>query len=120
MSVWYDEIYEVRLYTTSAGKCPFDEWLEHLDAHARVAIVQRLERVELGNFGQCKALGNKIFELKIDLGHDYCVFFAKIGLQIVLLLCAGNKGSQRKDIARAENYLNDWTKRKLSLMKKLE
>ena len=60
----------------------------------------------MGNFGQCKSLGEKVYELKIDFGPGYRLYFALIGNQIILLLCAGSKSSQQKDIVQAKSYLN--------------
>jgi putative addiction module killer protein len=49
---------ELRIYLTPAGRAPFSEWLDSLnDDRARYAVKARLDRVELGNFGDCKAVG---------------------------------------------------------------
>ena len=74
---------------------------------AEAAIDLRLGRVKRGNFGQCELLGGGVYELKIDFGPGYRVYFGKTGLRVVLLLCAGSKRSQRKDIERAKKYLQD-------------
>ena len=99
---------QIEMYKTSAGKCPFDEWLQDLtDYKAEAAIDLRLGRVKRGNFGQCELLGGGVYELKIDFGPGYRVYFGKTRLRVVLLLCAGSKRSQRKDIERAKKYLQD-------------
>lgn len=71
----------------------------------------RLHRMSIGNFGNCKALGQGISELKMDAGPGYRIYFSKIGSTIVLVLCAGSKRSQSKDIEKAKKYLVDFEMR---------
>ena len=104
--------YSVQIFKTAQGRLPFRQWLDNLsDLKARVAIELRIERLGLGNFGQCKSLGGGLFELKIDIGPGYRVYFGKVGKAIVLLLCAGDKKSQPKDIAKAREYLESYKER---------
>ncbi len=106
--------HQIKIYETSAGKCPFDEWMNELaDKNARIAIDLRIERVKLGNFGVCESVGNGVYELKFDIGPGYRVYFVKIGLKIILLLCAGKKKNQQKDIAQAKEYFQDFKKQGL-------
>ena len=101
--------YQIKVYITPSGKCPFNKWLNDLvDKKAQIAIDLRLERLRIGNFGQSKLLGNGVYELKIDFGPGYRVYFSKIGLTIILLLCAGDKKSQQKDIEKATQYFQDF------------
>lgn len=101
--------YQIKIYETSTGKRPFDKWLNDLGDKKTQAIIDlRLERVKMGNFGQCRALGDGIYELKIDVGPGYRVYFGKIGLCVVLLLCAGDKQSQQGDIEKAKKYFQDF------------
>lgn len=82
------------------------------DLTTRTRIERRLERMELGNYGDYKALGAGIFELRLDFGAGYRVYFAEIDNVIVLLLCGGNKSTQSKDIASAKEYLQELRGRK--------
>lgn len=93
-------------YVTNTGKEPFTEWLDVLDIKARQTIVTRIARVRLGNFGDCKLLkGAKgLWELRIDYGPGYRVYFGKKGSSLVILLIGGSKGSQGRDIAKAKRY----------------
>jgi putative addiction module killer protein len=68
-------------------------------------------RVQLGNFGDVEPVGAGVLELRIDWGPGYRVYFARLGDAIVLLLCAGNKRTQRRDIRRAKEYFNDYKAR---------
>lgn len=76
----------------------------------RLLIDLRIERLNLGNFGQSKCVCLAIFELKIDFGPGYRIYYAKIGLNIILLLCAGSKRSQQSDIMKAKEYFKDFKK----------
>ena len=87
----------------------FDDWLANLkDKVARKAIVKRLIRLEAGNFGDCKPVGGKVSELRFFLGPGYRVYYSIIGDKLVLLLLAGTKGSQQKDIKTAKELLENY------------
>jgi putative addiction module killer protein len=80
----------------------FRDWLLGLrDQRARDRILMRIRRVEVGNFGDCKTVGGRIQEMRIDYGPGYRLYFERRGDMIVVLLCGGDKGSQARDIARA-------------------
>lgn len=80
----------------------FSAWLRRLkDAKAKARIAARIERVKLNNLGDCKSLGGGLMELRVDFGPGYRVYFVYRGTAIVILLCGGDKGTQRRDIARA-------------------
>ena len=70
------------------------------DVRARARIQVRIDRVELGNFGDAKFFGG-IGELRIDYGPGYRVYFVKRGDMVVILLCDGDKTTQRRDIEHA-------------------
>ena len=76
----------------------------------RAKIVARIDRLSAENFGDCKSLGSGLFELRIDWGPGYRIYFAKVG-KAVLLLCGGEKRKQYADIERAIEYLADYRKR---------
>ena len=98
----------LRLYTRHDGKKPFQEWMDLLHYQTQVRIAARLERVRLGIFGDWKSLGEGVFELRIDVGPGYSVYFGRDGKSIVILLCGGSKASQRKDISDAKMYWKDY------------
>lgn len=87
-----------------SGKEPFTEWLESLDNETQAILVARLNRVRLGNFGNCEPVGLGVSELKIFYGPGYRIYFAKDGTTLVVLLLGGDKGSQNKDIKKAQRY----------------
>ena len=95
-------------YKTSAQRSPVFEWVEKLDRAIKDIVEVRFTRLAKGNFGDCKRLANGkgIWEIRINHGPGYRVYFGKQGSEIVVLLVAGNKGSQNRDIATAKQY---WT-----------
>lgn len=105
---------EIRRYLTELGKDVIGEWLADLrDARARAKIAARLSRLEAGNFGDCRAVGESVWELRIDWGPGYRVYYAMAGAAIVLLLCGGDKRKQSADIRRAIVYLKDYKRRSI-------
>ncbi len=105
-------LYTLEEYVTEEEKIPFREWLDALrDRRARARIRVRLNRVRLGNFGDAKSVGGGVYELRVPYGPGYRVYFARTGGRIILLLCGGDKSSQRRDIAKAKVYLADYQRR---------
>jgi len=105
-------VYEIRRYLTRDGKDVYLEWQRSLrDTKARIAIDRRVNRIELGNFGDHKFCRDGVWELRIDLGPGYRIYYAVTGTQVVLLLCGGDKRTQDVDIDRACDYWQDWQRR---------
>jgi putative addiction module killer protein len=98
----------VKLYATPDGKVPFIEWLESLDKQVRYRVKERLDRVALGNMGDHRAIDQGIWELRLTFGAGYRIYYAHEENSIILLLCAGDKSSQRKDIKKAIAYLQNY------------
>jgi len=85
--------------------CPFDIWMDGLrDVKAKARILVRLDRLQQGNEGLWKSVGDDVRELKIDVGKGYRVYYGWTGKEAVLLLCGGSKSSQSKDIKQAKAY----------------
>jgi putative addiction module killer protein len=105
--------WEIREYLRLDGRCPFRKWLRSLkDVNARARIRVRINRIRLGNFGDCKSVGNGVSEFRINYGPGYRVYFGRVGEKLVLLLCGGTKKNQEKDIKLAKEYWYDYKKRK--------
>ncbi len=84
----------------------FAAWLDALaDATARSRIAKRIVRFELGLFGDAKSVGGGVGEMRVDYGPGYRVYFTRRGVEVVILLCGGDKGSQARDIARAQSMV---------------
>ena len=103
---------EIRRYVTRTGKDNVGEWLAGLkDIRARAKIAVRIDRMALGNFGDCKPLGHGVYELRIDCGPGYRMYYAMFGSTCILLLCGGDKRKQSADIERARTHLADYLER---------
>ena len=99
-------------YVTAEGRVPFREWLRALrDRRARARIRVRLNRVRLGNFGDCSSVGSGVSEIRIPYGPGYRVYFGREGTTIVVLLCGGDKRSQSRDIKLAHGFWQDYRRR---------
>jgi putative addiction module killer protein len=99
----------LRIYQDPKGKEPFIDWLESIkDINTKARIKNRLRRIESGNLGDCKSVGDKIFELRFHFNSGYRVYFGEIDNVIILLLCGGNKSSQNKDIKKAKEYWQEY------------
>ena len=78
-------------------------WLHRLkDANAVARIVARIRRIELGNPGDAKSVGKGVMEMRITYGPGYRIYYAHRGTAVVILLCGGDKRTQRQDIKRAQ------------------
>lgn len=103
---------QLEIYETVDGKRPFVEWLESLkDKSVRYRIKERLDRVSLGNLGDHKSVKDGISELRFTFGAGCRVYYAEEGNKIILLLCGGDKSSQKKDIKKAAAYWKDYLSR---------
>ncbi len=82
----------------------FAKWLKRLwDANARARINVHIRRISLTrNFGDAKPVGDGVFEIRIDYGHGYRVYYSQRGSEVILLLIGGDKSSQQKDIDKAK------------------
>lgn len=105
---------EVIVYRTNSGKVPFEEWLTELDIAERKIIITRLNRIRIGNFGDCKKIqgARNLFELRIEYGGGYRIYIAKKDDTVVLLLVGGIKRTQKRDIEKAKEYLDDYLEKK--------
>ncbi len=97
---------EIRHYVNRQGTDVFQRWLDALgDLKARVVILRRIDRLQSNNFGDCKACGGGVWELRIDFGPGYRIYYARAGRAVMLLLGGGSKRTQASDIKRA---VLDW------------
>jgi putative addiction module killer protein len=95
-------VIEIRQYIDRLGRSPFDRWFEKLDDDTQARIVVSLDRLERGNF----------FELRLDFGPGYRIYFGKVGEQIVILLGGGSKKRQQSDIDAARVLWQEYKKRR--------
>ena len=92
--------FEIQEYADS-GRSPFAEWFDGLDAVTAARVDRYIRRLEAGNFGAAKPLGEGVFELRLDFGPGYRVYYGREGRAIIILLGGGSKRRQNVDIAAA-------------------
>jgi putative addiction module killer protein len=103
---------KIELFIAINGLAPFEEWLRSLhDKASKARIFNRIDRLRLGNFGDCEPVGEGVFELRIHFGPGFRVYFGMVGVKAILLLCGGDKGSQTRDIAVAVRYWKEYKSR---------
>ncbi|MBU6338388.1 MAG: type II toxin-antitoxin system RelE/ParE family toxin [Rickettsiales bacterium] len=105
-------IEEIRIliYRTNRGVEPFNNWLHNLDSVSIERVLRRINRVRFGNFGDYKNIGNGIFELRLDFDGGYRIYFTMSNKKEIVILNGGNKKTQRQDIKKAIEYLEEYEK----------
>lgn len=105
-------MHEIIHYLDEAENDPYQDWLNSLrDRVAKLAIIKRIARIEVGLFGDHKPVRDGVWELRIDVGVGYRVYYAHVGGMVIMLTSGGDKKSQSRDIERAVKLLKDWEKR---------
>ena len=102
----------VREYQTADGTSPYRQWLDSLTKAVRARTQARVLRFELGNLGDHKHVDEGVWEARVMFGPGYRIYFGKDGASIIVLLAGGGKGSQAKDIARAQGFWRDYLEAK--------
>lgn len=106
-------MYSVKHYVDHCGNDLFGAWLDSLlDLRGQARIAARIIRLKNGNFGDCKPISDGVWELRVDWGPGYRVYYAIDAGKVVLLCEGGDKRSQRADIKRAVARWQDWQERK--------
>lgn len=106
------QAYELVLYVTEDGNAPFEDWFDGLDTAAALKVRTALARIETGNLGDVKPVGQGVSERRIPFGPGYRVYFGQDGNTLVILLCGGTKKRQSKDIEQAKRHWDDYKNRK--------
>jgi len=104
-------------YVNEKGVAPFTRWTESLDQTVNARVVLAVYRLAQGNFSASKGIGG-IFELRLDFGPGYRVYFGRDGEEIVLLLGGGTKKRQQNDIEAAKRLWNEYKRTKTLAAKK--
>ena len=102
----------IDFYQFPNGREPFGEWLLSMrDTSIRRRIQARLVAIETGNLGDHRSVSDGVWELRLDFGPGYRIYYGEVDNTVVLLLCGGDKSSQRRDIERAKNYWREYKER---------
>lgn len=87
----------------------FDRWLKKLrDPQAKARIEMRVRRLGLGNAGDVQPIGKGLSEMRVDYGPGYRVYYMQQNSVVIVLLCGGDKRSQKKDITKAKELAGEW------------
>jgi putative addiction module killer protein len=102
----------VEVYENQAGKVPYSEWLLALkDKQAFARISLRIDRAKLGNLGDHKLIDDGLWEMRVDTGAGYRIYFGRINPETIVLLWGGDKSTQQRDIEKATEYWTDYRSR---------
>jgi len=82
------------------------------DAKGKARVLAQINRAAFGNFGDCDSVGEGVSEMRVHYGPGYRVYFTQEGATIYVLLCGGNKSTQRRDIAKAKRMARDLKEKK--------
>jgi putative addiction module killer protein len=81
----------------------YDAWFDDIsDKVTRNRITARIKRIEQGNLGDIRSIGDGVSEMRLDFGPGYRLYFTQRGFELIILLCGGDKSSQKRDIKRAK------------------
>ena len=94
----------LREYLDEQGRSPFRRWLDRLNSPAATKVTTALYRLGEGNDSNTKSVGEGVYELKIDFGPGYRVYFGWQGQQLIILLAGGSKARQQQDIKQAKEF----------------
>lgn len=95
----------VEFFELSEGRYPAKDWLFGLKSREdRQRILRRLEKVQAGNWGDWKWLGDAVGELRLQFGPGYRVYFGEDGQHLLILLVGGDKATQSRDISTAKRH----------------
>ena len=89
-------------YITEDGADHFDRWLRRQNPQVRARVQTRIDRIELGNFGDHHGVGSGVFELRLNFGPGYRIYYGLDGDELVILLGGGSKRLQQRDIDMAK------------------
>lgn len=101
-------VFTLKPFVLKDGSCLIKEWLRSIrDTQTRQRIQVRLDRIERGNMGDCKPVGEGVSKLRLDFGAGYRVYYALAGATLVILLGGGDKSTQASDIKAAQALWKD-------------
>lgn len=100
---------EVKVYKTNAGVEPLSEWLSQIkDVKTKSILMRNLTKLQTGLLGNTEAVGDGVSELKVHYGGGYRIYYGHDGNELIVVLCGGAKGSQKKDISKAKEYWREY------------
>jgi putative addiction module killer protein len=99
----------VEYFYTPSGKSPAKDWLNSIkDKLTQAILYKRIRQASLGAFGDNKPVGQGVFEMRIDFGPGYRIYYGIHKDEVILLLMGGSKRTQQADIDKAKTYWTLW------------
>jgi len=98
----------IKIAVLNNGSAPVADWLNSLDKINKARVQSRLTRLLENNFGDCKKIDSEISEIRLKFGSGYRIYYTEIDGVVVLLINAGNKATQSRDIKKAKSILKEW------------
>ena len=85
----------------------FTDWLSSRDMQLRTKVLAKINQIQSGNFGDHKSLGDQVSELRLMYGPGYRIYYTIRNRIVVILLCAGDKSSQKRNIKKAKELAKE-------------
>ena len=104
--------FKIDVYKTSNGKCPFEKWMQNISnpkVYDKIRV--KIERLAEDCTTNCKGVKNGVYELKIYNRPGFRIYFSFTSAESILILCAGTKQTQKRDIIKAKLYLKEYKNR---------
>ena len=103
------QLFTLKALVLENGTSPIEDWIKGIrDTQTRQRIQARLDRIERGNLGEYRNIGEGVSEFKIDFGAGYRIYFARAGMTLIVLLVGGDKSTQVNDIKTAKQLWKDY------------
>ena len=103
------QLFTLKALVLENGTSPIEDWVKSIrDTQTRQRIQARLDRIERGNLGEYRNVGEGVSEFKMDFGAGYRVYFARTGATLIVLLVGGDKSTQDTDIKTARQLWKDY------------
>lgn len=95
----------IQVFCLPNGREPFEDWARSQPAHIRASVDAYIDRIANGGGRKnVRSLGEGVFEIKVNRGPGYRVYFGQDSADTIILLLGGDKGSQSRDITKAKEY----------------
>jgi putative addiction module killer protein len=103
------QVFTLKVLVLENGFCPIEDWIKGIrDTQTRQRIQIRLDRIERGNLGDYRSVGEGVSEFRLDFGAGYRIYYAQTATTLIVLLGGGDKSTQDKDIALAQRLWRDY------------
>ena len=100
---------QIKYYYTKTGVCPYLDWFEDLDKSIQTRVLKRIEKLELGLYGDHKQLQkSELSELRMDVGKGYRIYYLDLADTLIIFFAGSEKKDQKKVINQANIYYKEF------------